>query len=59
MLLQPPPGYPPVRNLVVVLAMRQVLKLLHFLAQRKCFLWDRGCIRMLFWGLIRRCQGFF
>jgi hypothetical protein len=27
--------------------------LVHFLAQRKRFLWDRGCI----YGLFRRCQG--
>ena len=30
---------------------RQGLTLVHFSAQRKCFLWDRGCI----YGFFRGC----
>jgi len=37
----------------VVRALRQGLTLVHFSAQRKRILWDRGCIK----GLFRGCSG--
>jgi len=46
------PRPPPVR-MTVARACSQGLTLVHFSAQRKRFLWDRGYILGLFWG----CSG--
>ena len=39
-------------------APRQGLSLVHFSAQRKRFLWDRGCIKGLFRGCLDGVRGY-